>query len=94
MRDAYIVTSVRTPGCRRAKGAFVDKCAITENPGVLTNLRERLCFAARGAFELLATCHRCGRRHQVRADTRQIVFNRLVLGEMLLVADHGFINKG
>jgi acetyl-CoA acyltransferase len=24
MRDAYIVTSVRTPGCRRAKGAFKD----------------------------------------------------------------------
>ncbi len=24
MRDAYIVTSVRTPGCRRAKGAYKD----------------------------------------------------------------------
>ncbi|OQX27940.1 MAG: acetyl-CoA acetyltransferase, partial [Desulfobacteraceae bacterium IS3] len=24
MRDAYIVTSLRTPGCRRAKGAFKD----------------------------------------------------------------------
>ena len=24
MRDAYIVSSVRTPGCRRAKGAFKD----------------------------------------------------------------------
>ena len=24
MRDAYIVTSVRTPGCRRSKGAFKD----------------------------------------------------------------------
>jgi acetyl-CoA acyltransferase len=24
MRDAYIVTSIRTPGCRRAKGAFKD----------------------------------------------------------------------
>jgi acetyl-CoA acyltransferase len=24
MRDAYIVTSVRTPGCRRGKGAFKD----------------------------------------------------------------------
>ena len=24
MRDAYIVTSVRTPGCKRAKGAFKD----------------------------------------------------------------------
>jgi acetyl-CoA acyltransferase len=24
MRDAYIVTSVRTPGCRRNKGAFKD----------------------------------------------------------------------
>jgi acetyl-CoA acyltransferase len=24
MRDAYIVTAVRTPGCRRAKGAFKD----------------------------------------------------------------------
>ncbi|MGD9973832.1 MAG: acetyl-CoA C-acyltransferase [Desulfatirhabdiaceae bacterium] len=24
MRDAYIVTSVRTPGCRRGKGAFAD----------------------------------------------------------------------
>ncbi len=24
MRDAYIVTSVRTPGCRRNKGAFRD----------------------------------------------------------------------
>ena len=24
MRDAYIVTSVRTPGCRRSKGAFRD----------------------------------------------------------------------
>ncbi|NOX34883.1 MAG: thiolase family protein [Deltaproteobacteria bacterium] len=24
MRDAYIVTSVRTPGCRRARGAFKD----------------------------------------------------------------------
>ncbi|RLB87088.1 MAG: acetyl-CoA C-acyltransferase, partial [Deltaproteobacteria bacterium] len=24
MRDAYIVTSLRTPGCKRAKGAFKD----------------------------------------------------------------------
>jgi acetyl-CoA acyltransferase len=24
MRDAYIVTSIRTPGCRREKGAFKD----------------------------------------------------------------------
>ena len=24
MRDAYIVTSVRTPGCKRSKGAFKD----------------------------------------------------------------------
>ena len=24
MRDAYIVTSIRTPGCRRSKGAFKD----------------------------------------------------------------------
>ena len=24
MRDAYIVTSLRTPGCRRGKGAFKD----------------------------------------------------------------------
>ena len=24
MRDAYIVTSVRTPGCRRSKGGFKD----------------------------------------------------------------------
>ena len=24
MQDAYIVTSVRTPGCRRSKGAFKD----------------------------------------------------------------------
>ena len=24
MRDAYIVTSIRTPGCRRGKGAFKD----------------------------------------------------------------------
>ncbi|MBW2608097.1 MAG: acetyl-CoA C-acyltransferase, partial [Deltaproteobacteria bacterium] len=24
MRDAYIVTSIRTPGCRRNKGAFKD----------------------------------------------------------------------
>ena len=24
MRDAYIVSSVRTPGCRRTKGAFND----------------------------------------------------------------------
>ena len=24
MQDAYIVTSIRTPGCKRAKGAFKD----------------------------------------------------------------------
>ena len=24
MRDAYIVTSIRTPGCKRNKGAFKD----------------------------------------------------------------------
>ena len=24
MRDAYIVTSIRTPGCKRSKGAFKD----------------------------------------------------------------------
>ena len=24
MRDAYIVTSIRTPGCKRGKGAFKD----------------------------------------------------------------------
>ena len=45
MRDAYIVSSVRTPGCRRAKGAFKDtrpeellsfilKAAIGKIPGL------------------------------------------------------------
>jgi acetyl-CoA acyltransferase len=45
MRDAYIVTSVRTPGCRRAKGAFKDtrpedllshilKSAVEKTPGL------------------------------------------------------------
>jgi acetyl-CoA acyltransferase len=45
MRDAYIVTSVRTPGCRRAKGAFKDtrpedllthilKSVVTKTPGL------------------------------------------------------------
>jgi acetyl-CoA acyltransferase len=45
MRDAYIVTSVRTPGCRRAKGAFKDtrpedllthilKSAVERTPGL------------------------------------------------------------
>ena len=45
MRDAYIVTSVRTPGCRRTKGAFKDtrpeellsfilKAAVEKTPGL------------------------------------------------------------
>ena len=45
MRDAYIVTSVRTPGCRRAKGAFKDtrpddllafilKAAVEQTPAI------------------------------------------------------------
>ncbi|WP_373499733.1 acetyl-CoA C-acyltransferase [Desulfococcus sp.] len=45
MRDAYIVTSVRTPGCRRNKGAFKDtrpeellsfilKSAVEKTPGL------------------------------------------------------------
>ena len=45
MRDAYIVTSVRTPGCRRTKGAFKDtrpeellsfilKSAVEKTPGL------------------------------------------------------------
>ncbi|QTA79265.1 3-ketoacyl-CoA thiolase (Beta-ketothiolase) (Acetyl-CoA acyltransferase) [Desulfonema limicola] len=45
MRDAYIVTSVRTPGCRRGKGAFKDtrpeellsfilKSAVEKTPGI------------------------------------------------------------
>jgi len=45
MRDAYIVTSVRTPGCRRDKGAFKDtrpeellsfilKTAVERTPGI------------------------------------------------------------
>jgi acetyl-CoA acyltransferase len=45
MRDAYIVTSIRTPGCRRTKGAFKDtrpedllafilKAAVERTPGL------------------------------------------------------------
>lgn len=45
MKDVYIVTSVRTPGCRRAKGAFKDtrpedllshilKAAVEKTPGL------------------------------------------------------------
>ncbi len=45
MRDAYIVTSIRTPGCRRGKGAFKDtrpeellsfilKAAVEKTPGL------------------------------------------------------------
>ncbi len=40
MRDAYIVTSVRTPGCRRAKGAFKD-----------TRPEELLSFILKSAVE-------------------------------------------
>jgi len=40
MRDAYIVTSVRTPGCRRAKGAFKD-----------TRPAELLAFILKAAVE-------------------------------------------
>jgi acetyl-CoA acyltransferase len=48
MRDAYIVTSVRTPGCRRGKGAFKDtrpedllsfilKAAVAKTPNLQTS---------------------------------------------------------
>ncbi len=40
MRDAYIITSVRTPGCRRARGAFKD-----------TRPEELLSFILRTAVE-------------------------------------------
>lgn len=40
MRDAYIVTSVRTPGCRRGKGAFKD-----------TRPEDLLSFIMKAAFE-------------------------------------------
>ena len=40
MRDAYIVTSVRTPGCRKAKGAFKD-----------TRPEDLLAFIMRAAVE-------------------------------------------
>ena len=43
MRDAYIVTSVRTPGCRRAKGAFKD-----------TRPDDLLAFILRAAVEKTA----------------------------------------
>ena len=40
MRDAYIVTAVRTPGCKRAKGAFKD-----------TRPEDLLAFILRSAVE-------------------------------------------
>jgi acetyl-CoA acyltransferase len=44
MRDAYIVTSVRTPGCRRAKGAFKD-----------TRPEDLLAFIMKAAIEKTGT---------------------------------------
>ncbi len=44
MRDAYIVSSVRTPGCRRAKGAFKD-----------TRPEDLLSFIMKAAVEKSAT---------------------------------------
>ena len=71
---------------RRSEGRVVYEGAVREDAGVLTDLRERLRFASRGAMQLRASLGGRRGRHQVATDARLVAVDGGVLREVLLVA--------